>query len=67
MIESADGSRTSTGPHLPLPAGRPIRRGVGVIPPGPEETPAALAAVNVTVCSSLTAQHRRSRNGTDTS
>jgi hypothetical protein len=38
-----------------------------VIWPEPAEKPTALAALSVTVRSSLTTQHRRSPNGTDNS
>ena len=41
--------------------------GVEVILPEPAEKPTALAAVSVTVRSSLTTQHGRSPNGTDNS
>jgi len=65
MIESADGSRTNTGPHLLAPGrqAHPARRRRDTA--RARRTPAAPAAVSVTVCSSLTAQHRRSRNGTN--
>ena len=52
--------RFSTGPLSRIPAGWLTQAGVEVISPEPAEKPTALAAISVTVRSSLTAQHGRS-------
>lgn len=59
--------RFPSGPLSRILTGRLTQAGVEVILPEPAEKPTALAAVSVTVRSSLTTQHGRSPNGTDNS